>query len=103
MTAYGFFMWDTWFLRVALYLILAILTLGIIRWMSALGARCPLCLMRLMLGQSCSKHSKAKGFFGSYRLRVACCIIFKKYFCCPYCGESTAMQVLRTGRSGPFT
>ena len=93
MTICGFFMWDIWLLKVALCLIVAILTLGIIRWIFALGARCPLCLIHLMLGQSCSKNAKAKVFLGSCRLRVACCIISRKYFCCPYCGESTVMEV----------
>jgi hypothetical protein len=41
----------------------------------------------------CAKHRRARTFLGSHRLRVAMAVIFTKSFRCPYCHESTALEV----------
>lgn len=55
--------------------------------------KCPLCMVPPLLNRSCSKHITAVSFLGSHRLWVALSVLFKGSFRCPYCGESTAMQV----------
>ena len=92
-TACGQFLMDPRLLGVALSLIVTTFTVGLIQWVISLNTRCPMCLTRLMVGQRCSKNRKAKDLLGSYRLRVACCVAFKRQFCCPYCGESTVVAV----------
>jgi hypothetical protein len=39
------------------------------------------------------KHPKARSVMGSHRLRVALAILFKNRFRCPYCNESTEMEI----------
>jgi hypothetical protein len=99
----GFFLMDSLLLEVALYLIVATFSIGIIQWLVSLNIRCPLCLTRLMVGQRCSKHRRAKKFLGSYRLRVACGVVLNKKFCCPYCGESTAVEARTVAADRRFT
>lgn len=60
--------------------------------------RCPLCMVPPLLNLGCSKHQTAETLFGSHRLTVALSILFKSSFCCPYCGEPTAMEVRLRGR-----
>ena len=68
---------------------------GVIQWGLATLARCPLCLTLPIAHRICSKHRKAKRLLGSYRLRVACSVIFTRSFRCPYCGESTAVDTVK--------
>ena len=63
-----------------------------IQWGFAGLVRCPLCLTTPIARRACSKHCKAKRLLGSYRLRVACAVIFRKDFRCPYCGETTTVN-----------
>ena len=67
------------------------LLVGVIQWAISTRAHCPLCLAPPIAHRCCSKHRKAKRLLGSYRLRVACTVIFRNYFRCPYCGEPTAI------------
>jgi len=76
----------------ALSLFAAAGLVGIMQWGLATLARCPLCLSLPIAPRICSKHRNAKRIMGSYRLRVACTVIFKRYFRCPYCGESTTVD-----------
>lgn len=73
----------------------AILPLIVLRLLLAPSCKCPLCRVPLLSGKSCSKNSKAKTLFGSYRLLVALEILFMNRFRCPYCNESTAMKSRR--------
>lgn len=80
------------FMQIALGLIAVTVIAVIIQWIISWRARCPICHTTALSHQGCTKHRNARTFFGSYRLRVACSVIFKKWFCCPYCGEHTAVQ-----------
>jgi hypothetical protein len=64
-----------------------------LRWIIAERTRCPLCLTPVLGNKGCSKHRHAKTFLGSYRLRVALAVIFKKSFRCPYCNEPSILKV----------
>lgn len=83
--------------RDAVHLALGLLgltvALFIFQWLLAARCRCPLCLGLPLAHKACSKHRNATRLFGSYRLRVAHSIAWKGFFRCPYCGESTAMEV----------
>lgn len=83
---------DHDFMRIALGLSAAIVIAVVIQWVISSRARCPICHTTALSHRGCNKHRNAKTFFGSYRFRVACSVIFTKCFCCPYCGESTAIQ-----------
>ena len=75
------------------------LMLIIAQWISASHAGCPLCRTPVLAPMRCMKHRRARSLLGSYRLRVALAIMFTERFRCPYCNESTAMDVGETLRS----
>lgn len=79
------------FLIIGLMLIIA-------QWVSASHAGCPLCRTPVLAPMRCMKHRRARSLLGSYRLRVALAIMFTERFRCPYCNESTAMDVGETLR-----
>jgi hypothetical protein len=83
--------WASGFLMVGLLLIIA-------QWISASHAGCPLCRTPVLAPISCMKHRRARSLLGSCRLRVALAIMFTERFRCPYCNESTAMDVRETLR-----
>jgi hypothetical protein len=83
---------DKQLASLTLWMILSSLLLGILQWVLSSRPHCPLCLTPPIAHRACSKHRNAKQLFGSYRLRVACSIILRKCFCCPYCGETTAVE-----------
>lgn len=66
---------------------------GILQWLAANRANCPLCLTSVLASRGCTKHRHARRLFGSYRLRVALSAFFRGYFRCPYCNEPTALEV----------
>jgi hypothetical protein len=74
-----------------LFAIAIILT--ILEWIFCARTRCPLCLTPVLAAKSCSKHRKARKLMGSYRLRVALGILCKNSFQCPYCSESSALEL----------
>ena len=84
-------------LYLAIGLFGAVVVMAVLQWTLAAQARCPLCLTPPTAHRRCSKHRNARRLFGSYRLRVACSVILKNSFRCPYCGETTAVEV----RSNP--
>lgn len=55
--------------------------------------RCPLCMMPPLGYRACQKNRRARRLLGSYRMRVAGAAIFRDHFQCPYCGESTRLEV----------
>ena len=61
-------------------------------WTSSLS-KCPLCRSGPMSSKGCAKHRNARKILGSYRLTVALSVLFLNRFRCPYCGESTRLQV----------
>jgi len=68
--------------------------LTIAQWISSSQARCPLCRTPVLVPMRCMKHRRARSLLGSYRMRVAFAIMFTDRFRCPYCNESTAMDVV---------
>ena len=77
---------------------LALLSLGLVipQWAAGSGTGCPLCWTPVLAPKSCVKHRRARSFMGSHRLRVALAILFKNQFCCPYCNESTTLDLRDT-------
>ena len=65
----------------------------VIHWILAARARCPLCMTPVLAGKKCSKHRDARPLLGSYRLKVALCIVVQNKFRCPYCNEPSVMEV----------
>lgn len=78
---------------VAIILLIAFIICGISQWLAAMRAKCPLCMMPVLATKNCVKNRNARKFLGSYRLQVANSILFKNYFRCPFCGESTELLV----------
>jgi hypothetical protein len=74
---------------------LAVVGVGLFIAQWAAGARtdCPLCWTPVLAPKACMKHRRAKTFLGSHRLRVALAILFQNQFRCPYCNESTALEL----------
>jgi hypothetical protein len=66
--------------------------------------RCPLCMTPPLGSKSCQKNRKARPLMGSYRLRVACAVLTKDHFRCPYCGEPTLLEArVRQASNGNTT
>ena len=59
---------------------------------------CPLCWTPVLAPGGCAKHRGAKKLMGSHRLPVALAVLFRNRFCCPYCNESTALELHHTAR-----
>lgn len=90
---YALFHGERGHVHLALALIGLTVGLFIFQWLIAAYCRCPLCLGLPLAREACVKHRNATRLCGSYRLKVAHAIIWKGYFRCPYCGETTAMEV----------
>jgi hypothetical protein len=84
--------------HLALGLVGLTLLVLVVQWFIASKCRCPLCLGTPLARKACVKHRNATRLFGSYRLRVAHSIIWKGYFRCPFCGETTVMEVRQRRR-----
>jgi hypothetical protein len=54
---------------------------------------CPLCMTPVLGDKSCNKHRNARTIFGSYKLRVALCVLFLNSFRCPYCNERSVLKL----------
>lgn len=77
---------PVWMQRLLICLVVTI-GLGILYFMVAFGAICPLCRGRLLhLGRS-SRNRKAQASLGSYRFGVASRVLTGRTFRCPHCGE----------------
>ncbi len=66
------------------------------QWIAASRTGCPLCLTPVLAPKTCMKHRRARSFLGSHRLRVAFTILFRNRFRCPYCNESTGLELRET-------
>ncbi len=62
-------------------------------WTLGVHTHCPLCWTPVLAPKSCSKHRDARKLMGSHRLRVALAVLFKNQFRCPYCNESTVLEL----------
>ena len=63
------------------------------QWIAASRTGCPLCRTPVLAPKTCVKHRRAQTFLGSHRLRVALAIVFRNRFRCPYCNESTGLEL----------
>lgn len=77
----------------ALGFLVASVVMGLFQWAVSARTRCPLCLMPPLVRRGCSKSVSAKRLLGSYRFLVACSVILKRRFRCPYCGGLTEVKV----------
>jgi hypothetical protein len=73
--------------------VVLLLLLVVAQWIAAAGTRCPLCCTPVLAPMRCAKHRHARTFLGSHRLRVALAILCKNHFRCPYCHETTGLEV----------
>ena len=80
-------------IMVGLSLVILSLTFVVAQWMAASRSGCPLCSTPVLSPRSCVKHRRSRTALGSYRLRVALAILFKNRFRCPYCNETTALEI----------
>ncbi len=80
---------------ISITLVFLVLILFLMQHALAISAVCPLCHAPFKMGNTCSKHRSARHFFGSYTLRKAASILFKRYFRCIYCGEYTTLTKVR--------
>ena len=62
-------------------------------WTQGYHTNCPLCWTPVLASMGCAKHRKARRLMGSHRLRVALAILFRNRFRCPYCNESTGLEL----------
>lgn len=85
--------WNQPLAMSAVTLTVITLVVSILQWLLALRTGCPLCLTPVLARKSCVRHRKARTLFVNYRLRVALGIIFTNSFDCPYCSESTVLEV----------
>lgn len=77
------------------FLILCLI-LVIVQWIAASDTVCPLCRTPVLAPKSCMKHRRARTFMGSHRLRVSLAILFRNRFRCPYCNESSKIELRDT-------
>lgn len=82
-------------LPTALGLLLFLPLLTILRWIISYRTNCPLCLTPVLGGKNCSKHRRVRRVLGSHKIPVAHSILFNNSFCCPYCNESTVLELRR--------
>jgi hypothetical protein len=84
--------------RVAIGLLVITGVLVLLQWIVAARANCPLCFGPVLGCKACAKNHKAQRLLGSHRLRVAADILLNNSFRCPYCGESTLLELRRKRR-----
>lgn len=65
-------------------------------WAASSHTNCPVCWTLVLAPKHSAKHRNAKTLMGSHRLRVAVAILCKNEFRCPYCNESTALELPNT-------
>lgn len=90
---YCFVSGETRWMAIAGIVVAAGLVCRILNFIISSCLKCPLCMVQPLMDRRCSKHKSAPKLLGSHRLSVAQTILFNDRFRCPYCGESTAMQV----------
>ncbi len=89
----GLLLKDVALLRIAGLVLLGSVFLKALTYIISGRLKCPLCMAAPLRKLGCIKHKSAGTFFGSHQMEVAVCVLFKDKFRCPYCGETTGMQV----------
>lgn len=90
---YGLYANDAAWMRYAGIALVSSLLFKVLSVLMAGRVKCPLCMAAPLTNLGCAKHSSAQTLFGSHKLAVATSVLFEGKFRCPYCGETTAMQV----------
>lgn len=90
---------DQLLLIVGSTLVFVCFALIVIQWIAASRVGCPLCRIPVLAPLGRAKHREARRLLGTYQFRVALSILFAERFRCPYCNESTAMDVRERLRS----
>jgi hypothetical protein len=91
--AYSIMTDDAGLTKIAIALLALTVLVGILQCLVAARTRCPLCMTPVLASKRCSKHRNARTLLGSHRMRVAVAILFRNGFKCPYCHESSEMEV----------
>jgi len=95
MLAYSLCVANPELIKLSISLIWLAVCVGLIIRLFSHRVRCPLCIGLPLVGGACSTHRSVRPLFGSYPLRVALSAVFRGWFRCPYCGESTAIEARR--------
>lgn len=90
---YSLIIFDRRLTIISIVLLGLTLIIGFLQWVFCARTRCPLCMTPVLARKGCAKHRKARKFLGSYRLRVAFSILTRNSFLCPYCNESSALEL----------
>lgn len=90
---YGLYANDAAWVQYAGIALVSSLLFKVLSVLMAGRVKCPLCMAAPLTNLGCAKHSSAQTLFGSHKLAVATSVLFEGKFRCPYCGETTAMQV----------
>lgn len=69
-----------------------VVVIAILQRIVAQSVKCPLCMTQILVHNLCRKHRKARKMLGSYRMRTAFTVLFKRSFSCPYCNEKTSLR-----------
>ncbi len=91
--AFGLYANDSELVVIAIGFGVLTFLVAILQWLLASRSRCPLCLTPVLMNKGCSKHRNARTVLGSHPLRVALAVTLKDSFTCPYCHESSVMEV----------
>lgn len=91
--AYSIMTDDSGLTKIGVALLFLTLLLAFLQSLVALRTRCPLCMTPVLASKRCAKHRNARTLMGSHRLRVAVAILCRNGFKCPYCHESSEMEV----------
>lgn len=97
--AYSIMTDDPGLTTIGIALLVLTVLVAVLQSLIALRTRCPLCMTPVLASKRCAKHRNARTFMGSHRLRVAVAILCRNGFKCPYCHESSEMEV-RSRRHG---
>lgn len=92
MLAYSLCVANQEFTQLSIGLIWISVCVGVVQWLLAGRARCPLCIGPPLVHGDCSTHRSIRPLFGSHQIRVALSVVFRGWFRCPYCGEPTVIE-----------
>jgi hypothetical protein len=99
---YGCYARDATWMQIAGIFLAAGFVLKVLSFMLARRLKCPLCMAVPLINLGCAKHKSAQALFGSHKLVVAISVLFWEKFRCPYCGETTGMNVRERSRRRDF-
>ena len=99
---YGWYADDVAWMQYAGIALVSSLLFKVLSVLMAGRVKCPLCMAAPLTNLGCVKHSSAQTLFGSHKLAVATSVLFGGKFRCPYCGETTGMNIRDRSRRRDF-